>query len=48
MLKMKSRKCPICKKEIKGWNEAMVEWNLKVHLSKHKRDKGDKKNEEKD
>ena len=29
--------CPICKKEIKGTSKSQVEYNLKLHIDKHKR-----------
>lgn len=33
---MKQKKCPICKKEIKGWNNKMIDYNMKQHiLSQH-------------
>ena len=41
---MKSMKCKICKKEIKGWNKKMLDWNMEVHLQKHKRDSEIKSN----
>jgi len=31
--------CPICKKEIKGTSVSQVEYNLKLHLEKHKKEK---------
>jgi hypothetical protein len=34
--------CPICNKEIKGTSISQAEYNLKLHLDKHKR-KGEKK-----
>lgn len=34
---MKSKECEICGKEIKGWNEKMLKWNMDSHLLKHKR-----------
>ena len=36
---MKSKTCKICGEEIKGWNDKMIDWNMKIHLEKHKRDK---------
>ena len=30
--------CPICKKEIKGSVPSQVEYNLKLHLEKHKKE----------
>lgn len=34
-----SEKCPICKKEIKGFSESQVKYNLKIHIKrKHKKD----------
>jgi hypothetical protein len=31
------KKCPICKREIKGTSESQVEYNLKTHIrQKHK------------
>jgi len=35
---MEVKKCKICGKEIKGWNKKMLEWNMRVHLEKHKRE----------
>ena len=35
---MKSQKCKICGKEIKGWNQKMIDFNMNVHLDKHKRE----------
>ena len=35
---MKSKKCKICGKEIKGWNDKMIDYNLSVHIEKHKRE----------
>jgi hypothetical protein len=38
-----SKKCPICKKEIKGYSESQVEYNLKIHIdAKHKEVKNEK------
>ena len=35
--KMKSKKCKICGKEIKGWNDSMIDYNMKVHIdTQHK------------
>lgn len=35
-----SKKCFICKKDVKGFSESQVEYNLKVHIKqKHKRRK---------
>lgn len=32
-----SEKCPVCKKEIKGFSESQVKYNLEVHIKqKHK------------
>jgi len=35
---MKSKKCPVCKKEIKGWNKKMIDYNMRIHIEKHERD----------
>ena len=31
--------CPICEKEIKGTSVSQVEYNLKLHLEKHEKEK---------
>ena len=34
-----SKNCPICKKEMKGFSESQVEYNLGVHIKqKHSED----------
>ena len=38
---MISKKCKICGKEIRGWNEKMLDWNFNVHLEKHRREERD-------
>ena len=40
---MKSKTCKICGKEIKGWNQKMIDFNMEVHIQKHKRDEEKKK-----
>lgn len=35
--------CPKCKKEIKGSTPSQVEYNMKLHLAKHEKDKELKK-----
>ena len=36
-------KCPICKKEIKGFSESQVKYNLEVHIKqKHSDEKNGK------
>lgn len=32
-----SKDCPECKKAIKGFSESQVEYNLKLHLEKHRK-----------
>jgi glutaredoxin len=44
---MKSKRCPICKKEIRGLEEKSLNWNLKLHLEKHKKGEEENKNEKK-
>ena len=34
-----SEKCPICNKEIKGFSESQVKWNLDLHI-KQKHNEG--------
>ena len=36
-----SKKCPKCNKDIKGYSKSQVEYNLKLHLDKHKREKNE-------
>jgi len=33
--------CPICNKEIKGTKPTQVDYNLKLHLDKHKKQKNE-------
>ena len=32
-------KCPLCPRKIKGFSESQVEYNLKLHLEKHERER---------
>ena len=41
---MKSKKCPVCKQEIRGWNDKMIDYNMEVHI-KQKHPKPDTKPE---
>lgn len=34
-IKQYSKNCPKCKKEIKGYSESQVDYNLKLHLETH-------------
>lgn len=34
-----SEECPICKKEIKGFSESNLKYNMGLHKDKHKKDK---------
>jgi len=36
--------CPECNKEIRGTNTSQVEYNLKLHLDKHKKGENNDKN----
>ena len=38
-IKQYSKPCPECNKEIKGFSESQVDFNLKLHLEAHKRNK---------
>ena len=41
-----SERCPHCKKEIKGFSESQVKYNLEVHIKqKHDKDKINKRKE---
>ena len=31
--------CPLCKKELKGTSNSQLEYNLKLHLEKHEKEK---------
>ena len=37
-IKTYSKQCPKCKKEIKGYSESQVEYNLKLHLDSHNKE----------
>lgn len=45
MTYMKAKRCPICKKEIRGFNNKQLDWNYYVHVESCKR-KQKKKQEE--
>ena len=37
--------CPVCDEELKGTSSSQVEYNLKLHLDKHKREKNETTND---
>lgn len=37
-----SKKCPKCNKDIKGFSESQVGYNLKLHIEKHERENGNR------
>ena len=36
---MISKKCPFCDKEVKGWNEKMLDYNMQTHIRARHPDK---------